>query len=270
MFEWLVGIPAFFLLLVGVLAIMGKGVLGGYARTITGIIPFGGYKLWSAVFIIAGLALGGIAGAGALYSNIAGSVSTASVVSGTTSASQVPGVLDTCYLSTISAVGVGSNITFQADTQNLAREVVNVKSDAGAGYSINGTLNCKLPPNTDLSVGRSVDCYVTSDSFRNQVNPQTDSNTYYILATSSTKSKVPGYPWAQTAYLNDNAVASTASDSERTSLTFVRDDQQQALGYYFTLPGTTAFLTLQNNTQNNVRVNCGGKDVYTFAINKLA
>lgn len=270
MFEWLYGIPAFFLLLIGIFAFMGKGVLGGYAKAIAGAIPFGGYKLWAVVFIVVGFIFGGIAGAGLLWGNVANSVSTASITTGTTSASQVPGVLDTCYLSTISAVGPSSNITFQADTQNLQREVVNVKSDAGAGFSINGTLNCKLPANSDLSVGRSVDCYVTSDSFRNQVNPQTDSNTYYILGTSSAKSKVPGYPWAQTAYLNDNAVATTSSDSERTSLTFVRDDSQQVLGYYFTLPGTSAFLTLQNNTQNNVHVNCGGKEVYTFAINKLA
>lgn len=269
MLEWLYGIPAFILLLIGAVALIGKGSIGGMARGVTGAIPFGNAKLWAVIFIVLGLIFGGIAGATSLYSSVAASVSTASVGSSDTAVAnaQAPLALGPVTALSVTEVTSTDNLTLRADPSNLQRYYVDVKYDSGAA-SVNGTLNVPKV-GTDLEHDAGIECLVKSQSYRSETST-TDSNTYYILATTTAQSKVSGYTWAQTAYLNDGSVATTSSNSEKTILTFPRGTAQRTLGFYYTLPGATAFGYLNNQTSKTVDIECGGQKVYQFVITKLA
>jgi hypothetical protein len=261
------GVFALILVLIGVIGVFGKKGMGQTVRSFFSIIP-GNPKLYSAIILVIGLAGGGLAfGWGYVQSFTGG---TASIIG-----SEEPAVIQDVALSCImtaptSAGGAYSgNFSFRADTGDLTHYYVDVINGTGAGAgSINGTLTCKSA-RANIRDGVQSICHVESDSFKS-LTSTTDSNTYYILATSTTTSKVPGYSWAQTAYLNNGAVATTSSDQEKTELVFVQDDVSQPLGYYLTLPGDTVFNYLTKSTSKDARIICDGKQVGRLTITKMS
>lgn len=260
--DWITPGIAAILLLVGALSLI-KGSIGQSIRGFLGMIPFGSGKLWGVVLVAVGLIFGGIAG----ITSYAHSFSPATLVG----QSEEPGtvsMLDKCYYATYSQTA-GTNVTFRADPNDLSHLYADVKYESGTA-SLNGTLSCTR--SGDIEKALSTECYVKSGTFRNELST-TDSNTYYILATSNKASKVAGVPWAQTAYLSDGSVATTASDQELTQLVFTGGSSAQAkeaLGFYMTLPGATVFGYLNNQTSNDVGIICGGSQVARLTVTHTA
>jgi len=251
------------LLIVGILALLLKGSIGSFARSTIGWLPVNP-KTAAVLVIVVGILLGGI---GTVMS-WAPSISTASITG--QDADSVPGVSSlSCSLTSISKVNAGENVTLRADPTNLNKYYVDVKYDSPAAV-INGTLNCdRGVANTENA--EAFACVVKSQTFRSETST-TDSNTYYILETSASASKVPGYPYAQTAHLNDGSVASTSSKREKTNLQFTGGDSaqsQETLGFYFKLPGTP-FTYLNNQSSRDVVIDCGGNQVFDLVITKTS
>jgi hypothetical protein len=256
-------------LVLGVFSLI-KGRWGSWAKPFTTWLF--GYPIGPIAFIALGIIFGGIGGVMMGFSSIGNTISgqTASVVSDR----QLPAVQGSlsCEFSTVTGINVsGGAITTRADQTNIQRYYADVPSNAGAD-SINGTLLCKSTrPN--IRDGVYSDCYIKAGSFRNEVST-TDSNTYYILATSAAPSKVPGFPWQQTAYIADsgttNTPATTSSAKERTDLIFAQDETLQYLGFHLTLPGATTFGYLNNQTSIPVEIVCDGATQGTLVVTKVA
>lgn len=246
-------------LIIGVLALLLKGSIGSLARSLIGWMPFSP-KMAAVVTIVLGLLLGGV---GTIMAWIPATTAT---ITGD-NADDVAGVSSlSCTLATINEGVAADNVTFRADPSNLNRYYADVKYDSEDAI-INGTLSC------DRGVANvnaeSFECYVKGQSFRSETST-TDSNTYYILETSASASKVPGYTYAQTAYLNDGAIATTSSNREKTNLGFSGGDSlqsQETLGFYLKLPGTP-FTYLNNQTSRDVVIECGGNQVFDIVITK--
>jgi len=251
------------MLVLGVFSLL-KSKWGSWAKPFTTWLF--GYPVGPIVFITLGIVFGGISGVmmGGLYIWDEAKGQTASLSSDDVS-SGFAGEISCSFASAPTEVDTTTNITFRADPNDVNHYYADVKYDSGAA-SINGTLYCQ-DSRDDLSKGVKHDCFIKADSFRNEVST-TDSNTYYILATSASASKVSGFPWAQTAYLNDGSVATTSSPKERVDLVFAQDESQEDLGYYLTLPGTTVFGYLNNQTSNDVSFICDGKEVGVLTITK--
>ena len=250
-------------LVLGVLALFLKPVKESF-----GVIPFGNPKLWTVIFIVAGLALGGV---GVVAGAFSGGVSTASLTGPTATTGTIATSLVSCQMNAPTVVGgvANGNVTFRSDPNTLKHYYADVPFADGA-ISLNGTMFC-TSDRADISKGESYDCYAKADSFRSQTST-TDSNTYYIVATSTAASQVAGVPWQQTIYLadsgNSNTAATTSSPAERTSLTFAQDEKTQYLGYYATLPGATVFGYLNNQTSENINFLCNNNQVGQLTITK--
>jgi hypothetical protein len=163
-------------------------------------------------------------------------------------------------------------IKFRADPDDLSHYYADVQHVNGTA-SINGTLSCRRTG--DVNLAGVAQCYAKADSFRSETSTS-DANVYYIVATTASASKVAGMPWRQTIYLNDGAVATTASEAEETDLVFVGGsgaESQEDLGYYLTLPGATAWSYLNNQTSNDVHIYCnfgaGDEQVARLTITKV-
>lgn len=267
--PWITPVIAFIFLVVAVFGIFTKS-----GKNLLRAIPFGNPMLWSVVFLIVGLLFGGIAYGGDLFNNLGtATISGPSTQPGVTAQAEI----GACTLSTLSTAGAGgTGISTRTDPSNLQHYYIDVPT-SNSSASLNGTLSCPLLDDS-VSTARSTKCYITSSSFRSQVST-TDSNTYYIIATTASSSKVNGYPWAQTAYLNDGSVATTSSNQEATTVAFAEGTAIRLVGYYFTLPGT-AFATLNNQTQNDISLYCGaglgadgkyrgGSKEFTWTVTKL-
>lgn len=260
---------AFTLLALGVVGLLSKTV----RRTLFGWVSIGNPQLWSILFIGAGLVFGGLAyGSGLLASS---SITTAAGIDndmdeGEISAGAV-NIGDCEFLQATEVAPASTNITLRADTSKLNHYYVDVKEDSGAG-SVNATLSC--PRITDnIRLGQSSVCYAKADSFRSETST-TDSNTYYIVATSSSASKIAGFPWSQTIYLKSGAVATTSDVKEKTELIWAQDAARQTLGVYATLPGATAFGYMNNQTSKDINIYCesqgSDKIVGTLTVTKVA
>ena len=265
MLEFISGTIAAILLVIGVLSTT-KGTLGGYAKAITGILPFGNAKLWGIIFITAGLIAGGATVLWSGASNVISGASVGGLGNANPSVSAQSAMIGTCTLSTISytTAAQGGGITFSADANDLTHETIIVPT-SNSSASINGTLSCPSL-RSDYRQGVVANCQVQSDSFRSDVST-TDSNTYYILATSTIASKISGYKWAQTAYLNDGSVATTTSDQEATQLVYAQDVAKRSLGFYMTLPGSD-FAKRNNQTSSDVKIVCDDSQEFRFTITK--
>lgn len=262
-------------LLIGILAVMalvGKGSLGKSVRGFLGMIPFGSPKLWAAILIVL-VVIGGGFGYGWTYIKglSAGTLGTATLTGATTTAAgYTPDITCEIAQKSVTPTGYGSNVTFRADPTNLQHYYVDVK-EVGGPANLNGTLTCKRSA-ADIDKAGAINCYVKGDSFRSETST-TDSNVYYILATSASASKVPGMLWSQTAYLNNGGVATTASDKEQTTLTYAGGasaSASQTLGYYFTLPGTAIYDYVANQTSHDITLYCGGQPKFRWTISKVA
>lgn len=166
-----------------------------------------------------------------------------------------------------------SGAYFDDDPNDLSHYNAYVLHNNGT-RSLNGSITCTREG--DVEQAGRMTCFVKADSFRSETST-TDSNTYYILATSASASKVTGFPWAQTAYLNDGSVATTASDREKTEVVFTGGstaEAQEDLGYYVTLPGATAWSYLNNLTSNDVSFYCnwgaGDQKVARITVTKVS
>jgi hypothetical protein len=250
------------LLIVGVLGLFSKRV-----RAIFGMIPFGNPKLWTVIVAVVGLMLGGIAGISGIVSSAG--VSTASLTGNSVSGAQLP-VLE-AQMNTPTVAALGGGVTFRSDPNSVDHQYADVLYTNGTA-SINGTIKLTRQ-SSDITPDLSYTCYAKADSFRSQTST-TDSNTYYIVATSATKSLVSGVPWQQTIYLADkgttNSAAATTDAKEQTSFDLAQGKSSGYLGYYVTLPGATVFGYLDNQTSNDVRFYCGNQQVGDLTITKVA
>lgn len=266
------GLIAFIFLLVGLIGLVGKKGVGNSVRGYLGMIPIGNPKLWAALFIVFGIVFGGIGYATTGFSSLVSKTGTASLVGDNSNNLVSAADIDCTYnFLNSSTLGGNSNITFRTDPNNLKLRYADVKESGGA-YSINGVLSCDRKTD-NIREGQQVTCEIKGQSFRSETST-TDSNTYYITATSTSASKISGYPWAQTAYLADSgtgaAPATSSSDQEVTKLVFAQDEVNQKIGFLFTLPGNTPWSYLNNQSSRNVDIDCGGKTVGTVVVTKVS
>lgn len=260
------GLIAFILLLVGFIGLVGKGSLGSSVRGVLGIIPIGSPKLWAVVIVAIGLMAGGIGYATSQFA----SIQTAGGLTGSASddgASSGAVMLDNCQFSTYGVTPVqGGSTAFRTDPNDQKHLYLDV-SGGNNSLSLNGTIVCNRVTD-NIRNGQSTTCEIVADSFRNE-RSTTDSNTYYVLATSASKSAISGMPWQQTAYLQSGALATTASNREKTSLVFAQDTVQQTLGFYATLPGETVMQYRNNQTANDLHIKCGNQEVGKVTLVKI-
>jgi hypothetical protein len=246
-------------LLVGILALF-KGTVGSFAKGLIGWMPFSP-KMAAIVTILIGVLLGGWGAAIALIPSDVASIT--SVNANTVAAKSAL----TCTLGVITKAVANDNVTFRADNSNSQKYYADVKYDS-EDAGINGTLTCSR---SDGTKSETQDCTIVGSSFRSETST-TDSNTYYIIENAAGKSKIDGLAYQQTAYLKDGAIATTSSDREKTSLTFTGGDTPQSsetLGFYFKLPNTP-FTYLNNQTSNDVKINCGGSQVFDIVVTKTS
>lgn len=255
-------------LFIGLIGMFGKGAWGESVRGYLQAFPPYNAKLWAVIILIVSLIGGGIGATIGFGSSLVGKIDTSDLTGGDKSDSNVVSALN-CEFTTPQEVTATDNVTVRADPNKLNHYYADVGAFSGAA-SINGTLFCK-DNRQDISKGTKHDVYVKAGAFRNEVST-TDSNTYYILATSASASKVPGFSWQQTAYLADkgttNAGAATTDTKERIDLVFAQDEASQYVGYYLTLPGATAWSYLNNQTSVDIDFVADGSTVATMTVTK--
>lgn len=267
--DLIYGIPAFIILIVGVFGLIGKGVLGSYAKAILGAIPIFNAKLWAILFVVIGLSFGAIAGGRMAYDRVKGTI-TETATFGEVPSVEISGDMLDCEIATksLTTALANGNATWRADKQDRQHYYLDlVNATSVLDDSINGTLSCTR--SGSVIEGGAILCHVEGDSFRSEVST-TDSNTYYLFATGTSKSRLSGYTWAQTVYLNDNAVATTSSDQEQTYLTFDDNEAKEDLGFYLTLGGATNLNYLDEQSSLDARIVCNGVTQYTITATKIS
>jgi len=256
---WLAGV----FLLVGILGVFFKNSI---ARKFAVIGSPLGLKVETTLYVlgIVGFVAGGLAFVMAIPGMFLG---TASVLGGDDAVSIEGAMLD-CKFSTLSLDDGNWNSTRTLSSTNNRHYTVFIQNETSSGdRSINGTLDCDSE-RADIRQGVSASCHIESDSFKSFTST-TDSNTYYISATDTTQSEVDGHTWRQTAYIQDNAVATTSSDQEETKLVFAQDEASQDLGFYVTLPGDTVLNYLRaDQDPQDIRIVCDGETQGTITVVK--
>lgn len=176
----------------------------------------------------------------------------------------------TCTMATFGAVEdeLFANSTFRTDPANNQHYYFDAQNSTVApavyGQSYNGTLSCRRPA-SHVGEDGAVDCWAVADTFRSETST-TDSNTYSLVALSTELSKIPGQTYAQTIYLADNALATSSSDKEITTLTFAESEAVEVLGWEFQLAGETNLNYLKENSALNVDFFCGEDKAKVFTI----
>lgn len=256
----------FVLLLIGVLSLFKVK----FANAITNMFP-GNRGLWIALFIIIGLILGGISGMGYAWDYARSSVTGLATGTATGVAigqQQVPVSNQALACRFKQAPGatnaqVQGNISTASDPNDLSHYTISLTNgtNSGAG-SFNFNLTCIR--SGDVNNPLITNCAFKGGSYRNQVST-TDTALYYMVATTATKSLVPGVPWQQTAYIADNGAASTSSVQEMTSISFSGAQGgtptiQRDIGVQFTLPGATivSYLNSMNSIDDYVVCDLNG------------
>ena len=261
------GLTALILGLVGLLGLTGWTPVGKTIRAFGKSTLRGFAFIVFAALLILGIAGGGIGFGTASVKGLFGGISAGAITGDEGEAGAAPSADVSCRFNTISKALIGENLTFRSDPADLSHYYVDVKYDSGEA-SFNGTLTCDSA-RQNIRLGAKSECYAKADSFKNQQST-TDSNTYFIVATSTSASRVPGFTWAQTVYLNNGAIATTSSDQEKTSLVYAQDDVSQPLGFYVTLPGQTVFNYLLNQTAYDVNIICDAKQTAKLTIARTA
>lgn len=266
------GLIAFVLAAVGLFGLLSKGSIGQSIRGLFAMIPLGSPKLWAGIVLVIGLMAGGFTYGSELVSGLFGAGATATTLGSDVVSTTAPSLVN-CQISSIAGTTspTNGNWTFRADPNDKTHyyaDLENYSNTGGGAGSINGTIVCDRSTN-DIRQGQQASCEFVSDSFRSQTST-TDANTYYFVATATSKSAVSGMPWAQTAYLNDGAVATAASRQEVTTYVFAQDVASRTLGFLFTGPGGTTMSYLNDNNGGNVYINCDGKRVAYITVTKLA
>lgn len=264
------GLVAFIFLLVGIVGLLGKKGLGNSVRGFLGMIPIGSPKLWSAIILIIGLVAGGFTYGYSQVTALAGTASFASTSADDVAVGDLQ--LANCRIGTYGwgpGIGGTSNVTFRTDPSDNTHLFADIKNSSGMGdLIINGTITCDRVTN-NIRDGQQTQCVGKSDSYRNSVST-TDANVYYAVKTSTEKSQVPGYTWAQAIYLNDGSLATTSSKKEVTPWAFSQDVVSDTLGFAFQLQGDTALNYLNAQDSNDVSIVCGGDKVLTVTVTKIS
>lgn len=263
--------------LIFILSLVFKKGVFGKVRAFAGGF---GLPVQISLAILAGIMLlmGGLAGLSGLWGSIgnvaSGQLSDATATLTGNNAEELPPVtLGSCTLSTISATAPARNVSYTADPNDKQRYKISAKENAG-GTSVNGTLSCDRGDTSNIQEDVGITCWARADEYRSETST-TDSNTYYIVQTSTSKSEVPGYPWAQNIYLKDNGVASSTDKQEKVTLVFAEGVATRTLGFYFDLAGATEWGYLNNQSTESVEIVCGqtyntAQDAFEFEITKVA
>jgi len=263
------GLTALILFLVGLLGLTGWTSIGKMIR------GFGKSTLRGfAVFVFAIFLILGIAGGGVMFgfTGIKGLFGVATTASVFQEEPVVTGIeaLD-CQVSAVgltiaSAGATGTSV--RTDVTNLKNYYVDMpQTNFTATNIIYPNITCNRGGN--IRQGVSTTCLAKCGSFKS-LTSTTDSNTYYICGTATTRSVVPGYTWQQSVYLADNAIATTSSTKEKIQFVFAQDEATQALNIAITPPGATVGGYLTNNTAIPVIIECDGQEVSRITINKVA
>lgn len=260
------------MLIVGVLGLVFRNKLAVSIAKINPVFPA---KTTLMIVGIVGIIAGGIGWITSTTSGLTDSLGTASI----TQVEAVPlhGTDITCIHTTrsLSSSEGNLNASFQDDPADRSHYSVSIKNDTGGtpeiyDDGINGTLTCSRPA-SHVGEDGAIGCWVVGEEFRSEIST-TDSNTYNVLATSTTKSLIPGVNWATTSYLSDNAVATTASSQEKTILTFAEAEGEEVLGYYLTLAGGTDLERINEQTSLDMKIMCDEDnpvEVFTITFTKI-
>lgn len=233
------------LLTLGVIALASKkGQIGNGIRSVLGMIPIGGPKLWAVILIIAGLMIGALGGYGMIWQSVKG----AQIGSATFADQDIPQTTQkvTCQFSVINGTGAASNaaanVTYTADKSDPSHYYVYLNNGTNMGSaSIQGTLLCTRDGNVEVAYSDT--CHFKAGTYTNS-DSATDSNLYYMVNLASGASLVSGIPagFKQVAYLNDGAIATTSSNQEEASIVWTGGSsaqKQETIGFLFTLPSST-------------------------------
>lgn len=259
---WITPTLAAIFLILGALALFVKGSIGNTLRGVLVLPPFKA-KTWAIIILGVGLIFGGVAGIQGIWSNYV-TPTTGGFI--TDEKPVLSGVVDMqCRVQSIGAATANTLIATRSDTGDVKHYYIDVpERNMTASFQVN--LSCDR--GGDISKGAVASCYVKADSFRSDTST-TDSNTYYIVATSTTKSRVEGMPWEQTVYLEDNAGSTTSSTKEKVQFAFAQDEANQKLSVLATLPGATVGGQLLNQTSKDLKIYCDGAEQGRITITKL-
>ncbi|MDH3352837.1 MAG: hypothetical protein OEL87_00110 [Nanoarchaeota archaeon] len=259
----------------GVIAVFAIFLLTKYGETfresLLSWIPLPTKFLLVLIILVFGLMAGGF---GAAWHASAGALSTASLGINTDDVIQdttAPSVQQS-VTGEIASVNLDVNMTGEYNKGSRTQYDITLTNVTGAGDGyVNGTITLERAASGTFG---EVDCYAYGDEYGNQINPDTDSNIYSILARPTTnptnKLSMVTSLYAQSIYLNNGAIATTSSNIQETTVTFDRTDKTRTLGFYFVLPGDTVFNYLDDTDDANVHVVCGGQEIAVFNIEKKA
>jgi hypothetical protein len=263
------------LLIYGVLALF-KGAIGQSLKAPLAMIPIGNPKLWAVIFIVGGLAFGGIGVLMGAFSSASTNLSTGTITGGSTNNAVSAMGLENCYFASYGVVGASAaNASWVTDTADLSHLTLTLNNATDLGSrSVNGTITCYKKG--DIEKAYQVNCAFKGGAFRNQVST-TDANQYYMVATSASASRVPSLsPWLQTAYINSGAIATTSSSQEYSPLVFAgaastSPEASKTIGFYFTLPSATQikYLNNQNSVDDSIVCDTNNDGTYDQTVGRI-
>lgn len=237
--------------------------------------PFGP-KYGALAWIGIGLLLGAVGEFGLIWGSIAGGAgSTASIITGATPAVSNQPIGLNCYVSGYAGNASTNNqgVAIVTDPNDRTHTTVTITSAAGAASAyVNGTVTCNI--NNPGNYAGALNCAWFGGSFRNQ-GSTSDQNLYYILATGTTKSLVPGLTYQQTAYLKSGSIATTSDNQEVIPIAITNSQGtptvQAIVGYYATLTSATqlGYLNNQNSVDSQIKCDTNGDGSYDTAIARL-
>lgn len=233
-----------------------------------------GLKVKTTLMILA--IIGIVAGGGsAIVGYATGVMGTASILPQAQQATDMSN-LD-CRIATVagmtaSTTGNSTDASYSADTVDETHYTAYLRNVTAMGSgTITANLSCERDGNFDKE--EAFECWIEGDSFKSDVSTS-DMNSYFIIATSNQQSYVEGFPYRQTAYINDNAQATSSTSQERKMIVFSDGDAEQTISTLITLPGDTALNYLKSDTEGGAtpsfRVKCNGEQVgYVTIVKKL-
>lgn len=254
------------------------GLLSIWSKTLKSLTSFPiGPKWGSFLWIGVGIILGALIGLPLMWASItsAGSGAAGSLnVLGTPQPATTAALGLSCYMGTPDGDnGTAASPTFIADPNDRTHYTATIASAAAAiAVHINGTVTCNI--NNPGQYAGAMDCAIFGGSFRNQ-GSTSDQNLYYILATGTTKSLVPGLTYQQTAYLKDGSEATTSDNQEVIPIVIANDQStptvQEIIGYdvWLTTYTQLGYLNNQNSVDTDIKCDTNGDGTYDKTVGRL-
>jgi hypothetical protein len=262
---------AFILLAIGVLALFTR-----FGKSIVGMIPIGNPRLWSVLFIVAGLVFGGITYGTGLWSSATSGISTGSLISDEVQAAAVSSALIGRCDYSASTAGLTGNTTVRASTNENNVVYYDIdKSEYGvysgtAGNNISSSFTCIREGSAQEA--ESYELVVKCDEYRSETST-TDTATYNLVTTSSTPSSIWTGKYVQTAYINDGSVATTSSTQEYGFVNYAAGEKSSTV-FVYAEPDNKSVFSLNTGTNKAChfyqRTADGDREIFKTVVNVLA